>query len=115
MVCLVARLTADRLITLVLDGAEMLHERESMADNLARRFGITQREKAEPDHTVCSIGFSPSKSKWYGWSHRAVYGFGVGDPDYSEDLEATPKKDRPKIKSLAHAKEAAKRFARSVA
>jgi hypothetical protein len=90
----------------------MLHE--SVVD-LEKRFGITVREKADPSHSVCSIGWSPSRKKWYGWSHRAVYGFGVGDPDYSEDLESTPKKDRPKIKTIEHAKEAAKRFARSVA
>lgn len=109
-----ARLTAERLIGLVLDGAEMLHERESMEDNLARRFGITQREKAEPSHSVCSIGWSPSKKKWAGWSHRAVALFGVGDPDYSQELEKTPKHKRPKIKTLAQAKEAARRFADAV-
>ena len=27
---------------------------------------------------VCSIGFSARDQKWYGWSHRAIYGFGVG-------------------------------------
>jgi hypothetical protein len=26
----------------------------------------------------CSIGFNPSEQKWYGWSHRAIYGFGIG-------------------------------------
>jgi len=25
-----------------------------------------------------SIGFSEQEQKWYGWSHRAIYGFGVG-------------------------------------
>lgn len=35
-------------------------------------------EKAQPDHGVCSIGFSDKDQKWYGWSHRAIYGFGVG-------------------------------------
>lgn len=35
-------------------------------------------EKAQPDHGVCSIGFSDKDQKWYGWSHRAMYGFGVG-------------------------------------
>lgn len=30
-------------------------------------------------HTVCSIGFSAKSSKWYGWSHRALYGFQIGD------------------------------------
>lgn len=25
-----------------------------------------------------SIGFSEKEQKWYGWSHRAIYGFGIG-------------------------------------
>lgn len=29
-------------------------------------------------NNVCSIGYSPRENKWYGWSHRAIYGFGVG-------------------------------------
>lgn len=24
------------------------------------------------------VGFSPKDGKWYGWSHRAIYGFAVG-------------------------------------
>lgn len=24
------------------------------------------------------IGFSPKDNKWYGWSHRAIYGFSIG-------------------------------------
>jgi len=24
------------------------------------------------------LGFSEKEKKWYGWSHRATYGFGVG-------------------------------------
>jgi hypothetical protein len=36
-------------------------------------------EKAKPDHNVCSIGFSEAEQKWYGWSHRAIFGFGIGD------------------------------------
>ena len=28
---------------------------------------------------VCSIGYSLKDGKWYGWSHRAIYGFEVGD------------------------------------
>jgi len=24
------------------------------------------------------VGFSPKEIKWYGWSHRAIYGFGIG-------------------------------------
>lgn len=33
---------------------------------------------ASPDHSVCSIGFCPEESKWYGWSHRAMNSFGIG-------------------------------------
>lgn len=29
-------------------------------------------------NNVCSIGFSARKKRWYGWSQRAFYGFGVG-------------------------------------
>lgn len=25
------------------------------------------------------LGFSESEQKWYGWSHRARYGWGIGD------------------------------------
>jgi hypothetical protein len=31
------------------------------------------------DRTVCTIGFSDKEQKWYGWSHRAICGFGIGD------------------------------------
>ena len=37
--------------------------------------------KPEPiskDHKICSIGFSEKNQKWYGWSHRAIFGFGIG-------------------------------------
>ena len=29
-------------------------------------------------HPVANIGFSEKEQKWYGWSHRAIFGFGVG-------------------------------------
>ena len=32
-----------------------------------------------PGNRVCSIGFCDREQKWYGWSHRAIYGFGIGD------------------------------------
>lgn len=49
------------------------------AYRLVRLFGITDFEKPESNHCVCSIGFSPSAQKWYGWSQRAICGFGIGD------------------------------------
>ena len=47
------------------------------AHRLFRR-GI-KPEKADPSHNVCSIGFCALQQKWYGWSHRAFCGFGIGD------------------------------------
>lgn len=44
------------------------------------RNGITeqlQNTKNESQSSV-NIGFNPIEHKWYGWSHRAIYGFGVG-------------------------------------
>jgi len=32
------------------------------------------------------IAFSPDTQKWYGWSHRAVYGFKIGDVVSEGDL-----------------------------
>jgi len=34
---------------------------------------------------TCCIGFCEKEQKWYGWSHRAIYGFGIGDKVNSED------------------------------
>ncbi len=40
--------------------------------------GLSQVESTwEPGEPV-NIGFSETEQKWYGWSHRAIYGFGIG-------------------------------------
>lgn len=51
---------------------------EKTAEMLCDDYGIYP-EKASPEDDVCSIGFSRKDRKWYGWSHRAIYGFTVGD------------------------------------
>lgn len=38
-----------------------------------------------PGHRVCCTGFSEKSQKWYGWSHRAICGFGIGDEVTSEE------------------------------
>jgi hypothetical protein len=40
--------------------------------------GITEQLQPAGDGNVCSVGFNPSEQQWYGWSHRAIYGFGIG-------------------------------------
>lgn len=42
---------------------------------LWKKFGIEQFEKRRPKSSICSIGYSPKKKLWFGWSHRAIAGF----------------------------------------
>jgi len=37
------------------------------------------RAETVDSRDVCSIGFCERDGKWYGWSHRAIYGFQIGD------------------------------------
>ena len=48
------------------------------AHMLCKKRGIKPQYRDGQDN-VCSIGFCEAEQKWYGWSHRAIYGFGVGD------------------------------------
>ncbi len=48
-----------------------------VAEVLCGKHGI--RPETIPGHEVCSIGFRESGQKWFGWSHRAIFGFTVGD------------------------------------
>ncbi len=47
------------------------------AFRLCKRDGI-KPELIDSSDTVCSIGFCEKEQKWYGWSHRARYGFSIG-------------------------------------
>ena len=96
---------------------------------LCRTRGIIP-ERREPHSNVCSIGFSQKDGKWYGWSHRAIYGFKPGDvvekgsccadsgwteewlADHPEDSRALPVGF--KAKDWADARKMAVAFAASV-
>ena len=45
--------------------------------NLIGKYGIMP--EVIDGNEVCSIGKSVKDGKWYGWSHRAIYGFQIGD------------------------------------
>ena len=54
--------------------------------------GITeklQNSNNRPDHTV-NIGFNPEEQKWYGFSHRALYGFTIGSTVEKGDCAYQP-------------------------
>ena len=59
-----------------------------MAIFLVKDKGI-KPEKVNPDHNVCSIGFCANENKWFGWSHRAIYGFQIGDVVKEGDCAAS--------------------------
>lgn len=79
---------------------------------------------------TCCIGYSSKDGKWYGWSHRAMYGFQVGDVVAEGDCTASsgwtddylarhPEKDLSlpvgfKAKTIEDAKRMAIAFAESV-
>ena len=44
-----------------------------------KELGLSLIQKANPKNNVCSIGFNEKEQKWYGWSHRALGAFGIGD------------------------------------
>ena len=75
------------LITLGSEGCWMTvaytHKGEYIGDSkTAYRLCVKRRivpEKITPNGNVCSIGYSFFFKKWYGWSHRAICGFKIGD------------------------------------
>lgn len=43
-------------------------------------------ELRRPDNKVCSIGYCAKEETWYGWSHRAMYGFRIGSKVKKGDI-----------------------------
>jgi hypothetical protein len=85
-----------------------------MIEDLINSYGIDRFEKAIPKSTIASIGYSPSSKKWYGWSHRAIHGFSIGDVVCYGDPAAEYLPVGFISKTLEDSKEMAKAFARSV-
>ena len=85
---------------------------------ICKKKGLRQVQKSDPSHCVCSIGYQPDEDKWYGWSHRAICGFGFGDRIYVErfgdghDLVTQHGPDT--ITTMEQAKQAAINFGESV-
>lgn len=88
-------------------------------------WGLIDVQPSELGQTCC-VGFSPASKRWFGWSHRARCGFGVGDklfdPDWrprgasEEEMDKMPfvRRGGRTIRSLAEAKRAALAFAEYV-
>lgn len=80
--------------------------------------GITKFSKTNPRHSVCSIGLDGKNGIWYGWSHRAIAGFKIGDKIFEEDFGNGDTKftqhGSKTIKNLNDAKQAAINFAKYI-
>jgi len=71
-------------------------------------------EKINPKSRICSIGFCEREQKWYGWSHRAICGFGIGSTCKKGDIHYRPKKGEWTAKTLSDAKQMAIDFAKAI-
>jgi len=89
-----------------------------IGDNKTARYLVVKKgimpQKSQPDHCVCSIGYSPKDGKWYGWSHRAIYGFKVGSVVKKGDCGFGRRKKPWVAKTTAEARQMAINFAESV-
>jgi hypothetical protein len=73
------------------DGGYLTHV--GMEDHvlfLAKR-NLTHPQRRSEMGRTCSVGFDAQKKEWYGWSHRAIYGFGVGSKVKKGDCAYVPK------------------------
>ena len=93
-------------------GAELL-EGKSGLEKFKEKHGIVNLGKTWPYN---SVGFSEKERKCYGWSHRAILGFGIGDkifePDFGDENTLFTKHGSKTIKNMDDAKESAKAFAK---
>jgi hypothetical protein len=69
------------------------------AYRLMTKHGI-KSETVNSEHSVCSIGFCEKEQKWYGWSHRAMYGFGIGSTCEIGDCHFNPSNKEEFLQSL---------------
>jgi predicted ABC-type ATPase len=110
---------ADVMFPIALDEK---HWRDNPKD-FRNRYKITP-EKSHSSHEVASIGKGAKTGKWYGWSHRAFSGFGVGDKFFpkltyhgdwemgkQDDWEKEQRAKAGKIKTDAEARQSAVNFA----
>lgn len=57
--------------------------------DMLENFGI-QPQLVDSERRVCSIGWSDKEQKWFGWSHRAIFGFSIGSKVKRGDVAYKP-------------------------
>ena len=69
---------------------------------------LAEREITE--QLTSGVGFSPAEGKWYGWSHRAIYGFCIGSTCKKGDAHYTESKGEWEAGTMLDAKQMAQDF-----
>ena len=79
-----------------IDESYIVHEASTRDINHIVDRGLTQVQNMHgvAGHSA-NIGYNEEEKKWYGWSHRAFYGFGIGSKVVKGDCayQATDKDD----------------------
>lgn len=103
---------ADYIASCLIEAVEMLKEDEKV-NKLIEEHGI----KRPADIHKTPFGFSEKEQKWYGWSHRAFHGFGIGDKCKKGELgvgDGYTFSDGHVLKTLDECKQRAIDFAKSI-
>lgn len=90
--------------------------KESKKDNKFNDFFDKHGIKLSKDIYKNPIGFSEKEQKWYGWSHRAIYGFKIGDKCKAGELGVGDEytfKPGDKLQTLDDCKKRALDFAKA--
>ena len=78
---------------------------------LLKKYNITKRG-------IGSTGLDVDKGIWYGWSHRAIFGFKIGDKifdsEFGTDTTNFNQHGSKPIKTLKDAEKAAQNFSKYV-
>lgn len=90
----------------------------AFARRLIKRGITTFDTQPDSESRVVCIGYNPESKMWYGWSHRAICGFGIGDKIFDVAFGDSKTHYRQhgeiEIKTLEDAKKSALAFASHV-
>jgi hypothetical protein len=69
--------------TMNVGGEDSFVYKSKFDDSYITHVGMEENVKFLADREITEelthgVGFSPKMNKWYGWSHRAIYGFTIG-------------------------------------
>lgn len=104
------------LSKIIYEELTVFENEESPLQKFFNKHGIVP-QKIDSTYKVDSIGFSEKEQKWYGWSHRAIYGFGIGTKSKPGNVgyELLKKENGPlEAKTLDDCKKMAIAFAKEI-